>query len=216
MKRFLCNDGSEKLPYVIRVPSEMKSKLPLVISLHGTALCGDGSDEQLDRVEGYGFAEILPLDKEIDCILISPQIPVNSVWPCYARILGEFVKDMIKKYDVDEDRVYLTGVSLGAYGAWYMAIQFPNLFAAIAPVAGGGIPAYAPWIKTPVWAFHGGKDEAVDVSNSIDMIEAMRKVAIVDDIRLDIIPDMGHCAELYAYCDDKLLKWFLSHKLNRA
>ena len=216
MKRILCNDGSEKFPYVLRIPTNMKSKLPLVISLHGSGLCGDGTDERLDMVEGYGFAELLPLDKEIDCILVSPQLCKGKMWTSFTLELGEFVKDMIKKYDVDEDRVYLTGVSLGGYGTWYTAIECPELFAAIAPVEGGGLPAYANHLDMPVWAFHGEKDDAVKVSNSIDMVEAMRKVGMVDDIRLDIIPEIGHCAELYAYNDDKLLNWFLSHKKNRS
>ena len=216
MKRILCNDGSEKFPYVLRIPTNMKSKLPLVISLHGSGLRGDGSDEMLDKVEGYGFAELLPLDKEIDCILVSPQLCKGKMWSSYTIELGEFVKAMIKKFDADEDRVYLTGVSIGGFGTWFTAIEFPELFAAIAPVMGGGLPAYADQLDMPVWAFHGENDKCVKVSNSIDMVEAMRKVGKVEDIRLDIIPDIDHSAELFAYNDDKLLKWFLSHKKNRS
>src|SRR5439155_1465792 len=72
---------------------------------------------------------------------------------------------MLATYDVDPDRVYLTGLSLGAYGVWDWSVHRPHAFAAIAPIAGEGNDDWAGELKdVPVWAFHGGKDQAVSLA----------------------------------------------------
>ena len=60
---------------------------------------------------------------------------------------------VISEFDVDEDRVYLTGLSMGGYGTWFTAMARPDLFAAIAPICGGGMAYNADVLKMPVWAF---------------------------------------------------------------
>ena len=82
--------------------------------------------------------------------------------------------DALARYEVDEKRVYLTGLSMGGYGAWHWACARPERFAALAPVCGGGDPTRACALKDmPVWAFHGAEDEVVPLKKSEEMVDAV-------------------------------------------
>ena len=87
------------------------------------------------------------------------------------------------------------------------------MFAAIAPVCGGGMPWLADVLKMPVWAFHGDMDTAVLPSNSIDMIDALRRCGRNEDVKLTILKNVGHNAWDYTY-DMELLNWLLAQKKN--
>ncbi|MBE5819206.1 MAG: phospholipase [Clostridiales bacterium] len=211
MIREVCNDGSAIFPYIARLPKEMKHGLPLIVLLHGAGERGDGSDSVIGEVEVHGFSKILTLDNEYDCVLIQPQCKNDSTWAAHVQEIGQFIKDMIKKYDIDESRVYLTGLSMGGFGTWYTAMEFPEMFAAIAPVCGGGMPWNAGMLSMPVWAFHGDKDDLVLPSNSIDMIKALRAQGRGDDVKFNLLEGVGHNAWDYAY-NKELYDWLLSHK----
>jgi predicted peptidase len=74
------------------------------------------------------------------------------------------VDDTVRDFRGDPKRVYLTGLSYGGFGSWYLAAQHPEKFAAVAPVVGYGHPAHAEPIakaKLPVWCFSGGRDPVV-------------------------------------------------------
>jgi predicted peptidase len=91
------------------------------------------------------------------------------------QTLREITAEVLATCAVDRRRVYLTGISMGGYGTWHWAAAEPGLFAAVAPVCGGGDPARAAALKnTPVWAVHGDQDDAVPVERSRRMIEAIR------------------------------------------
>lgn len=211
MIREVCNDGSAIFPYIARFPKEMKPNLPLIVLLHGAGERGDGSDGVIHEVEVHGFSKMLTLDTEYDCVLVQPQCKNNSTWAAHVQEIGQFIKDMIKKYEIDESRVYLTGLSMGGFGTWYTAMEFPQMFAAIAPVCGGGMPWNAGMLSMPVWAFHGDKDDLVLPSNSIDMINALRAQGRGDDVKFNLLPGVGHNAWDYAY-NKELFDWLLSHK----
>lgn len=211
MIREICNDGSSVFPYVARIPTEMKKNLPMIVLLHGAGERGDGSDAVIGEVEVHGFSKLLTLDAEYDCVLVQPQCNYETTWAAHVQEIGQFIKDMIKKYDIDESRVYLTGLSMGGFGTWYTAMEFPEMFAAIAPVCGGGMPWNAGMLSMPVWAFHGDKDDLVLPSNSIDMINALRAQGRGDDVKFNLLEGVGHNAWDYAY-NKELYDWLLSHK----
>ncbi len=78
---------------------------------------------------------------------------------------------------IDANRLYITGISSGAFGVWDAIERWPDYFAAVAPVSGAGDPSKAAAIKNlPIWAFHGTKDATVPVSGSRDMIAALKTV----------------------------------------
>ena len=76
---------------------------------------------------------------------------------------------------IDANRLYITGISLGAFGTWDAIERWPNYFAAAVPVSGAGDPSKAAVLKSmPIWAFHGSEDPTVPVSGSRDMIAAIK------------------------------------------
>jgi len=114
-------------------------------------------------------------------------------------------------YAVDRRRVLVTGFSMGGFGTWQTIVDFPERFAAIAPVCGGGNPYQARRLKNvPTWIFHGAKDPAVPVQASMQMNESLKQVGA--DVKLTVYPDLGHDCWTVTYDNQELYDWFLSHK----
>jgi len=114
------------------------------------------------------------------------------------------------KLNVDTSRIYLTGLSMGGYGAFTMAQVYPDYFAAVAPVCGGGIPSMAKFVKPlPTWVFHGADDPVVPLSAAQLMVEALQ--AEKGEVKFTVYPGVGHDAWIPAYNDTTLYSWLLSH-----
>ena len=118
---------------------------------------------------------------------------------------------VVCEFDVDTDRVYLTGLSMGGFGTWYTSMAAPHLFAAIAPICGGGMAWNAGVLKMPVWTFHGVDDATVSVTQTDEMVEALKKFN--DDVTYTRMQGVGHDVWKYAY-NKELVDWFLSKKKN--
>ncbi len=116
---------------------------------------------------------------------------------------------------VDADRIYLTGLSLGGYGIWNIAIDHPERFAAIAPICGAGESDNACRLKSvPVWAFHGGSDSVVPLKDDQDMVDAVR--ACGGDVKFTVYPGVDHDAWTQTYANPALYQWFLQHRRSNA
>ena len=112
------------------------------------------------------------------------------------------------KYRVDQDRVYLTGLSLGGYGSWRLAADHPERFAAVAPICGGGNTEDAEKLKSlPIWVFHGDQDTAVPFRRSVDMVDAIKKAGGTK-VRLTTMEHIGHNCWSAAYATPELVGWF--------
>jgi len=122
------------------------------------------------------------------------------------------IDDVLAKYNVDKSRVYLTGLSMGGFGAWDLAMTFPDYFAAVAPICGGGNPILVSKLKnTPVWVFHGKKDESVPEQQSAIMVETLKKIGT--NMEYTVLPEGSHSdAWIYAYDKAGLFDWFLKHQ----
>ena len=143
--------------------------------------------------------------------MVSPQCPSPRVgWD--TEILNGLLDDVIAHYSVDQDRVYLTGLSMGGYGTWALASDAPQRFAAIAPICGGGNPRRMArrLSKMPIWVFHGGKDPTVPIKEAQDMVDALK--AIGSDVKFTVYPDAGHDSWTATYDNPDLYAWFLEHK----
>ena len=110
---------------------------------------------------------------------------------------------------MDEDRVYLCGISMGGYGTWYTSMARPDLFAAIAPVCGGGMAWNASVLKMPVWAFHGAADNVVSVTQSDEMVRAIENAG--GNVKYTRIDGVGHNVWDYTF-DRELMEWLLDKK----
>src|SRR5205823_8592635 len=113
--------------------------------------------------------KIVENEPDFPFLVVSPQCPLGAHWN--PRDVIALLDELIETEAVDIVRVYLTGMSMGGYGAWETAIAFPDRFAALAPVCGGGDPRQVARIKhLPVWAFHGERDDIVPVSATLEMV----------------------------------------------
>jgi predicted peptidase len=132
---------------------------------------------------------------------------------CEADLLS-MVDATLREYQADPDRVYLTGLSYGGYGAWYMATAHPGRWAAIAPICGGGNPELAhklAAVQMPIWIFHGGRDLWVKPQWIYPMANALERAGS-SAVRLTIHEDLGHNSWTRVYAGEDLYQWFLAHK----
>jgi len=134
-------------------------------------------------------------------------------WEQVENDLIYILNQVQEKFNVDSKRTYLTGISYGGVGTWYMASKHPKRFAAIAPIVGWGHPSLMAPIakhKLPVWAFAGGRDSAVPVSHFYQGLNELEKLG--HDIRFTIHADMEHDAWTRVYQGEDIYNWLLQHK----
>lgn len=194
--------------YLLYLPKEYgkeaDKKWPLLMFLHGSGESGD----DLEKVKKHGPPKLIASGKDLPFVVVSPQSPGGG-WN--TEVLGALLDDLAKKYSVDEDRVYLTGLSMGGYGTWDLAMAYPDRFAAIAPICGGGTSWKARRIRhVATWIFHGAKDPVVPVRNGQEMYDAMKAAAA--DVKITIYPDAQHDSWTATYDNPELFSWFLEHK----
>ena len=208
MIRREIEDKRYPVPFVVYTPDAVKSGLPLIIQLHGAGERGEGGEE-LSLVDKNGFSSMISRG-EFNAIFVMPQCPKDSFWAARVESIGAFIRAIVEDFAVDKSRVYLCGISMGAFGAWYTAMAYPHLFAAIAPCCGGGMPWNAGVLTMPVYAVHGVEDDVVKVSNTDDMVEALEKLG--REVVYKRIPDVYHNSWLHTF-DEELYGWLLSKKL---
>lgn len=208
MKKLCFEKNDWEFPFVARVPEKESKNLPIIFLLHGAGERGNGSDE-LSLVETHGFSKLFTDEAQIDCILVQPQCPKDTFWVAHIQEIGSFIDRVVEYFNADKKRVYLTGLSMGGFGTWFTAMEFPEKFAAILPVCGGGMPWNAKRLTMPVWAFHGLLDTSVKPCNTLDMVE--RLLQTNDDVKLSLYENVGHNVWEKAYVEETL-NWFLSKK----
>jgi predicted peptidase len=185
-----------------------KKRWPLLIFLHGSGESG----EDLRKVKVHGPPKLVEKNENFPFIVVSPQNPVGIGWD--AEALNALLDDLLAQLPIDEDRVYLTGLSRGGTGTWSFACEHPDRFAAIAPVCGRGYPDAACRLKdVPVWVFHGAKDDIIPLSESKRMLEPLKQCG--GDVKFTIYPEANHDAWTETYANHELYSWFLSHKRKR-
>ncbi len=191
---------------------------PLMLFLHGAGERGT----DLQKVAVHGPPKLVKQKKDLPFIIVSPQCPTGESWS--NDVLLGLLDDVIAKHKVDTNRIYLTGLSMGGFGTWSLGVARPELFAAIAPICGGGDPIRIPLSEgkrkqalkaLPIWAFHGAKDPVVKLEQSERMVEAFKKAGATE-VELTVYPDAGHDSWTEAYNNEKLYEWFLKHERKSA
>lgn len=194
------------LQYIPDTYNDKKTyKWPLVIFLHGIGEIGT----DVNVLKNVGLVRVV---KGKQFVMLAPQCTA-SWWN--SNVLQEFLKQAIEKYHVDTTRIYLTGLSMGGYGAWDWSEHYPQQFAAVVPICGGGTVGLACNLKNvPIWAFHNADDPTVNVQNSRDMVNAI-KACGGKLIRYTENPTGGHNAWTKAYADSALYEWMLKQVVSR-
>lgn len=189
---------------------------PLIFFLHGAGERGG----DVWKVATHGPPKIDATQTDFPFVVVSPQCPAGEFWS--DDVLTALLDEVEKKYAIDPHRVYLTGLSMGGFGVWNLALAHPARFAAIAPVCGGGEtifltlarnydPARLALLQSlPIWAFHGGQDPVVPTDESVRMVELMKKLG-AKEAKLTIYPEAKHDSWTQTYANPELFKWFLRH-----
>jgi predicted peptidase len=200
-----------KLGYLLYLPEgygdEPGKKWPLVLFLHGAG--ERGSD--IERVKVHGIPKLAEAGQSFPFIAVSPQCPENTGWGAQTEELKSFIDEIMATYAVDDSRVYVTGLSMGGFGTFALASEYPGLFAAIAPICGGGDLSKAERLKDiPAWVFHGAKDNVVPLERSKEMVDAIE--ACGGNVKFTVYPDADHDSWTVTYNNPEFYEWLLSNK----
>jgi predicted peptidase len=224
-KVFTAKDGGTlNYRYLAPVAPKAGEKYPLVIFLHGAGERGDDNTIQLIHgVKRFAQDDFL---KKYPCYVIAPQCPKDLIWASTkwtetaafkdapsvpTKKLMELIDTMEATLAVDTHREYVTGLSMGGYGSWDMAMRQPHRFAAIAPVCAGADCSRMESIKhLPIWIFHGDQDQGVKVERAREAVAALKAVG-ANPIYSEY-PGVGHNSWVQAYADLKFYEWLFAQK----
>lgn len=178
-------------------------KWPLLLFLHGSGESG----HDLEKVKLHGPPQLIAEQKNLPFITISPQSDRPDGWDI--EMLHGLLQDAKKRYRVDEDRIYLTGLSMGGFGTISLAQKYPDEFAAIAPVCGGGDTSGAWKLRhIAAWFFHGAKDDIVPPAGSINMVNTLKRYS--KDVNMTLYPEANHNSWDSTYNKPLLYEWLLA------
>lgn len=208
-----------ELKFLLHLPAEYSAtngvRWPLMLFLHGAG--ERGSDVQ--RAGIHGPMKLVGQGTNFPFIIVAPQCPEKQRWDSEA--LDQLLAHIVAQHAVDTNRIYLTGLSMGGYGTWSLGLRYPEKFAAIAPICGGGnimdmvlaSPGHAAALRAlPVWAFHGAKDFIVPVTESERMVGALKNRAKNPDVKLTVYPEADHDSWTQTYNDPKFYEWLLAQR----
>lgn len=197
--------------YLLSLPagydSDSAQTWPLIIFLHGAGERGD----DLERLKKHGPPKLIAQGRDLGAIVASPQTPEGEVWD--PQLVKALTDELAATLRVDQSRIYLTGLSMGGFGAWETALLYPDTYAAIVPICGGAGVRFllAERIRSlPVWIFHGAKDTVVEPAHSQRMHEALKHIG--GNVRFTLYPDAAHDSWTSAYDDPELWSWLLAQK----
>ncbi len=217
--------------YQVYVPADYatESAWPAILFLHGAGERGD--DGLLQTEVGLGPA-IRRAPERFPAIVVFPQAPADSLWVGVPAEMAIAALDRtVVEFRVDPGRVYLTGLSMGGHGTWYLAYRHPDRFAAVAPICAwvvdppdfrGSVPVVPPangpplaaladrLANTPIWIFHGEMDAVVPVTGSREPAAALEAVSA--DVRYTEYLGLNHDVWDATYASDTFLRWLFAQR----
>lgn len=208
-------NGTEQR-YVVYVPRDFRAdrKWPVVLFLHGSG--ERGTDGLKQSQVGLGTAVRL-FPERYPALVVMPQCQPEQRWD---GVMAEFalkaVDQTVAEYQGDPDRLYLTGLSMGGAGSWYLGTQHPGRWAAIVSICGrGDVPEIAAKLKDmPVWIFVGDRDRNETVQFAREAAAAL-KAAGSSKVRYTEYPGVPHNSWDPAYAERELPVWLFAQKRAR-
>jgi len=185
---------------------------PLIVFLHGAGEVNKDA-RVLQQLDIFHYANGTVPTNDFPFIVVSPVTPKHG-WDSQRIIifLDEFLRDNRYRYNIDTSRIYLTGFSMGGFGTFRVACDYPDRFTAIVPLAGGGNPEKAEKLLTvPIWAFHGDADDVCAFEYTEKMITAMQELNH-PDVHLTRLHGAGHGIPESVYTRPELYQWLLDHR----
>ena len=213
----------ETLLYRFFVPRNYnpKRKYPLVVWLHGSGGRGGDNLKQIGGGNTIGSQVWTKPENQSKhpCFVVAPQCPTDETWASgnpvkptrRLELVVELIERLKNQNSIDGERLYVAGQSMGGFGAWALITEYPKMFAAAVPIAGGGDESRAALMKdVPIWVFHGEADEAVSVTRSRNMIEAVKKAG--GSPRYTEFKGADHLIWSKVFSEPELLPWVFSQK----
>lgn len=211
------SENTEYLHYLLYKPEgNPSSGKPLLVFLHGMGERGDTLDD-LDMLLMYGPPMMIEQGWDFDAIVASPQCPTDTFWPALITELDAWLDALVAEHEVDGSRIYLTGLSMGGFGAVHWALARSERFAALAPICGGysftgdDVPEEVQKLKgVPFWAFHGEMDDTVPASRSQVLVETLQ--ACGAEPRYTEYAGVGHDSWTNAYVEEEFWDWLFRQR----
>lgn len=220
------------LRYQVYVPSgyPAQESWPVILFLHGAG--ERGADGLVQTQVGLPTA-IRQKPQRYPAIVLLPQAPTDSLWTgISAEAAMAALEKTMAEYRIDPNRVYLTGLSMGGNGTWYLSYRYASKFAAIAPIC-GWISLDNPWTSRfqsvvprgtpeplkvyastvgnlPIWIFHGEEDAVVPVVHSRDAFAAIQEAG--GNVKYTELPGIGHNSWDAAYGSTQFSAWLFAQR----
>jgi predicted peptidase len=230
------------MPYKLYVPGkyDRRKKYPLVICLHGTGEVQEPLDAVLMKTQmATAFAKNSEAGRN-ECFVLVPKCNVrydeddnwttlnqfvkqrtdSPFWPMpQLKVAWRLIEKLKNEYRIDDRRLYLTGISSGAFGAYVMAMDHPDAFAALVPACGAANPARIGALKhIPLWIFHSADDPVIVTSFTLDPTLAALDHAGIS-YRVTRYPEKkifwqsAHFCWERVYKDEELMDWIFAQRI---
>lgn len=208
------------LPYRLFIPAGYTpgKPIPVVLALHGAGERGDNNTSQLTKNRLATVWAEDSVQARHPSLVIAPQCPSTDSWvdyykpvdkvsirPILAKVI-ELLDSLALEFSLDPDRIYVVGLSMGGFATWDLLARHPGRFAAAVPICGAGDTTKASLMRnTPLWVFHGDKDNVVPVAGSRNMVEALKKAG--GSPKYTEYPGVAHDSWTPALKDPGLVPW---------
>ncbi|MBT3193850.1 MAG: hypothetical protein HN341_15000 [Verrucomicrobia bacterium] len=221
--RRVYTNGADTLPYRMLKPDiyDPNVAYPLIIAFHGAG--GTGTDNMSRSIEAMTHLSTRDVRRDHPAFVITPQSPGNwadTAWGDGSYVVAEtpitlsmtlvyeIIDALILEFNIDTDRIHVTGQSMGAFGAWDCVMRQPERFASVSPMAGGGDPSQATnLLDVAIWNFHGADDTIVPTLASQEMDAALIAAGHSNYIYSEY-PGVGHAVTGPAWAEEDLIPWF--------
>lgn len=197
----------KNVQYIETMPKMKADKYPLIINIHGAG----GRGTSLDGIRNSAVENYMGQNEDFPAVVICPLCFANTWFDIFEQ-LKEFVEYASTLPYIDQDRVYLTGTSMGGYASWQLLMSFPEKFAAAIVCCGGGMYWNSSRIKIPVWAFHGEDDPTVLCIESKNMVKAINDAG--GQAKLTLLPGVQHNCWDIAYSSKETYDFLFANKRN--
>ncbi|ODN30428.1 alpha/beta fold hydrolase [Fervidobacterium thailandense] len=228
-------DGPARMKYRLFEPNvESGKRYPLVVFLHGAGERGDDNERHITANEGATVWVRPDVQAKHPCFVLAPQCPQDGYWGtsfrvekdpyklvpnCYVATVLLIIEELLSIAPIDEDRIYVTGLSMGGFGTIALLTLNPQLFAAGVVVCGGGNPERLHRIKhIPLWLFHAEDDDIVPVTYSRVLVQKLKEIG--GKVRYTEYPagymnSLGlppHASWVPAYRTEEMISWLFEQR----
>ncbi|MBI9097915.1 MAG: dienelactone hydrolase family protein [Spirochaetaceae bacterium] len=210
-----CEDSG--LNYVITFPKDYDptKQYPLIVYLHSMAERGTDLEKLIQNEvgQGNGLSKYALDGKLTQFFTISPLCPEGTYWSFLTKRLNILLNNITNDKNIDIDRIFLTGVSMGGMGTWSFAMDYPHWFAGIAPISGG---IYKPFMSDniediqniPIWIFHDKYDREIPIEKTSNILRKLKEVNA--DLQITIYEEGEHYINEKVFEEGELFDWFFT------